>query len=110
LFWLQNKNYPQNVAICFRFEIVDWVLVLITNKLLPKKVFIDTYWYTILRCWLALETEIKKERHTRGHPGYMKNFEDLYNRADRHRYKKHPTVHPNFNEICKEKDKKNNLY
>ena len=80
---------------------------LIKNKLLPEKAFMDTYWYAILRCWMALEAEIRKERDTRGHPSYMKNFEDLYNRSDRYRCKKYPTVHPNFNEICEEQEKKN---
>jgi hypothetical protein len=80
---------------------------LITNNLLPEEAFMDTYWYTILRCWMALERDINEERNIRGHPGYMKNFEELSRSADRYRCKKHPTVHPNFNEICVEQNKKN---
>jgi hypothetical protein len=61
------------------------------SKFVPTKEFIDTYWYIVCRCWIALKTGIDKERLKRGN-FYMKDFENLYGESNKLRGEKRPEV------------------
>ena len=71
---------------------MDQVGTLLHHDLIPKKVLLEAYWYTILICWKSLEENIKKERNDRQYPTYMKYFEELMNTSYWYWKDNHPEV------------------
>jgi hypothetical protein len=70
----------------------DQMGALSKNELIPECPFLDAYWHTVLMCWKALEGDIVGQRNQRQNPAYMKNFEELKNKAEAYRKKVHADV------------------
>jgi len=61
--------------------------ILVKEGLLPRKIALEMYSETTIRCWKALEKNIKEERKKRQVPTYMHYFEWLYNESVQYRGK-----------------------
>lgn len=70
----------------------DQMGTLIDNNLIPKKIFLEVYWHTILISWKALEKNIEDEIRIRANPSYMKYFKKLKDEAENYWQKNHPEV------------------
>jgi hypothetical protein len=71
---------------------MDQMGTLVHHNLIPRKVFLEAYWNTILVCWKALENNIEQERIRRQYPTYMKYFQELKDQARRYWKKYHTEV------------------
>jgi hypothetical protein len=60
----------------------DEIGLLVVNGLLPKEMFLDAYWNTIIISWKALRDDIDRERKRRRYPRYMTYFYLLYQEAE----------------------------
>jgi len=55
---------------------------LIHHKMMDSDVFLEEYWWIILKSWKVLETDIENRRNSQdGVSNYMHNFEELKNKA-----------------------------
>lgn len=65
---------------------MDQMGLLIDDGLLDEVMFLKAYWNTVLVSWKALEENINQERSKRtGYKSYMKNFQELKDKARRFR-------------------------
>jgi len=71
---------------------MDQMGTLFHHNLIPKKVFLEAYWNTVLLCWKALRNNIEEELIRRGYPTYMKYFEELKDEAKSYWRSYHPEV------------------
>jgi hypothetical protein len=62
--------------------------LLIKKKLIPEKEFLERYWRTIVDCRWLLESDIANDRAARDYEDYVKNFDDLRDRACKYAEKK----------------------
>jgi hypothetical protein len=69
---------------------------LIRYNLLDGKIFIEEYYWMILKIWDLLKDEIERRRNGIGPPNYMQNLEDLYKQALEYTEKHHPDVYRSF--------------
>ena len=54
---------------------------LVRHRLANGKTIIKEYGWIVIKCWELLEDDIMKRRQSKGPPNYMKNIEDLKNKA-----------------------------
>lgn len=57
---------------------------LFRHNMVERSLIIEEYWWIILRTWNGLEEEIKKRREGSGPHDYMKNLEELKNKAEQY--------------------------
>ncbi|MGI9010529.1 MAG: DUF4760 domain-containing protein [Nitrososphaeraceae archaeon] len=58
---------------------------LVHHKMIETKVFLEEYWWMILKCWHILEDDIKERRNkTNGISNYMINFEEIKVKAEKY--------------------------
>ena len=57
---------------------------LVHHKMIETKVFLEEYWWIILKCWHILEGDIKERRNQKsGISNYMHNFEEIKIKAEK---------------------------
>ena len=65
------------------------IATLIRHNIVERTIFLEEYWWIILRVWHEVETKINERRQSNaGPPDYMKNFEELKIKAEKYA-KKH---------------------
>ena len=75
---------------------------LVHHKMIETKVFLEEYWWIILKCWHILEDDIKERRsQNNGISKYMRNFEELKIKAEKFAKKTYPKDWKNFQNSIK---------
>jgi hypothetical protein len=75
---------------------------LIHHKMMDSDVFLDEYWWIILKSWQVLKSDIEKRRNSKnGVSNYMRNFEELKNKAEDFAKKNYPNDWENFVKMVK---------
>jgi hypothetical protein len=69
---------------------LDQIGAFIHYGLIPKNIFLEVYWNTVLICWKALENDINYQREKRGFPYYMHYFQQLKESAEVYWKENHP--------------------
>jgi hypothetical protein len=88
----QDENIKKSIAMV-RAD-MDQIGTLYHHNLIPREIFLEAYWNTVLICWKALRENIEEERIQRGYPTYMKYFEELKEECESYGKKYHPGVKP----------------
>jgi hypothetical protein len=88
----EDTNVSQLKTICENIVRSDLneMATLFRHNMVERPLIIEEYWWIILRSWNELEEEIKKRREGSGPHDYMKNLEELKNKAEKYATNKYP--------------------
>jgi hypothetical protein len=95
----EGADYGELQTICKDIVRSDFneIGTLIHYGLLEKKIFIEEYYWVILKIWSFLKKEIETRRTTIGPPNYMEHLEEMRKKALEYAKKKYPKVYAEFN-------------
>lgn len=82
----QLKTISENIV---RSDLNE-MATLFRHNMVERSLIIEEYWWIILRTWNELEEGIKKRREGSGPHDYMKNLEELKNKAEKYATNKYP--------------------
>ena len=81
---------------------LNHVGTLVHHKMIEVKVFLEEYWWIILKCWHILEDDIQERRNQKnGISNYMINFEELKIKAENFAKKNYSDDWENFQKSFK---------
>jgi len=63
----------------------NYIGLIFKENLIPKEIFLDLYWHSIIRCWQILEDDIKREREKGEFATHCQYFEELKCKAFEHK-------------------------
>jgi hypothetical protein len=69
---------------------------LIHYGLLEEKIFVEEYYWVILKIWSLLKTDIEIRRKEPGPPNYMEHLENMVNKAAQFAKEQYPDVYKKF--------------
>jgi hypothetical protein len=94
----EEVSYEELTSICKDIVRSDFneIGTLIHYKLLDGKIFIEEYYWIILKIWSLLKNDIEDRRKSIGPPNYMQHLEDIYRQAEVYTVQHHPDVYKSF--------------
>ena len=86
-----NKSFDQLMEMSETIVRSDLneIATLIEHHIIDRKIFVEEYWWIILKAWYKIEPKIIKRRHNIGPSTYMKNFEQLKAKAEEYAKRHH---------------------
>lgn len=83
---LQNKDFNELMRLSVTIVRTDFneIATLILHDIVDPNLFVEEYWWIIVKVWYKIENEIMQRRGDRGPSNYMINLENLKNRAEKY--------------------------